>query len=48
MAPRESAGQPDQPKAGPERVKGTHGSGPIMSTPRSVRQPSPKTTRIGS
>jgi len=48
MAPRENAGRPDEPKAGPGPVKGTHMSGPIMSPPRSARQPSRKTTRIGS
>jgi hypothetical protein len=48
MAPRENAGRPDEPKAGPGRVKGTHMSGPIMSTPRCARQPSPKTTPTGS
>jgi hypothetical protein len=48
MAPRENAGRPDEPKAGPGRVKGTHMSGPIMSTPPPAQQPSPTTTRIGS
>jgi hypothetical protein len=48
MAPGENAGRPDQPKAGPGRVKGTHMSGPIMSTPRSALQRSRSTTRIGS